>query len=290
MPRKAEAGTIVFVHANGFPAGTYNELFKLWRQAGWRVLAPPRLGHDPAYPVTSNWPKLRDELLAFVERESPALPVHLVGHSLGGYLSLLAASRKPAWFAGVVLIDSPIVAGWRAHSVHMAKLTGLIGRVTPGRVSQQRRQHWDSADEAHAHYAAKSLFRALGAASAARLHRRRHRARPGRRRAPGLRSRGRNQALQHAAAPPGQPAAAPSARLPGGLHRRQPARPKCARPGWLPHVRSRAGRSSGWKARTCSRWRSRAKLRWRCCAGWASSTARVVPGGGAPGAWAQSAA
>ena len=158
MPRKAEAGTIVFVHANGFPAGTYDELFKHWRHAGWRVLAPARLGHDPAYPVTSNWPRVRDELLDFIEREAPALPVHLVGHSLGGYLSLLAASRKPAWFAGVVLIDSPVVAGWRAHSVHMAKLTRLIGRVTPGRVSQQRRQHWESAEAAHAHYAAKSLF------------------------------------------------------------------------------------------------------------------------------------
>jgi pimeloyl-ACP methyl ester carboxylesterase len=158
MPKRAAAGTIVFVHANGFPAGTYAELFKLWRHAGWRVLAPAKLGHDPAYPVTSNWPRLRDELLDFTEREAPALPVHLVGHSLGGYLSLLAASRKPAWFAGVVLIDSPVVSGWRAHSVHMAKLTGLIGRVTPGRVSQQRRQHWASAEEAHAHYAAKSLF------------------------------------------------------------------------------------------------------------------------------------
>ena len=57
-------GSIVFSHANGFPAGTYRVLFESWRAAGWRVLALPRIGHDPNYPVSGNWPHLRDELLA----------------------------------------------------------------------------------------------------------------------------------------------------------------------------------------------------------------------------------
>ena len=34
------------------------------RAAGYRVLAVERFGHDPAHTVTSNWPHLRDELLA----------------------------------------------------------------------------------------------------------------------------------------------------------------------------------------------------------------------------------
>lgn len=158
MAASGGPGTIVFVHANGFPAGTYEELFKLWRKAGWTLLAPDKLGHDPRYPVTSNWPKVRDELLDFIDRQAPQGQVHLVGHSLGGYASLLAASRRPERFAGVVLIDSPVVAGWRAHSVHVAKLTALFGRVSPGRLSQRRRVHWDSVEQAHSHFAAKSLF------------------------------------------------------------------------------------------------------------------------------------
>ena len=32
-------GTLVFSHANGFPAGTYRTLFDRWREAGWRVVA-----------------------------------------------------------------------------------------------------------------------------------------------------------------------------------------------------------------------------------------------------------
>lgn len=150
--------TLVFSHANGFPAGTYRQLFQVWQAAGWQVLALPRVGHNPAYPVSSNWPRLRDELLAFIDREAAGQRVHLVGHSLGGYLSLLAASRRPQAVASVVLIDSPVLAGWRAHSVRVFKVTGLIKRVSPGHVSERRRWQWPSADAAHAHFASKRVF------------------------------------------------------------------------------------------------------------------------------------
>jgi pimeloyl-ACP methyl ester carboxylesterase len=152
-------GTLVFSHANGFPAGTYRKLFDRWREAGWRVVAVERFGHDPAFPVTSNWPRLRDQLIALVDAQARgAGPVYLVGHSLGGYLSLLAACRRRDLAQGAVLLDSPVVAGWRAHGVQVAKATGLIKRVSPGRVSQSRRHHWPDADAARAHFAAKSVF------------------------------------------------------------------------------------------------------------------------------------
>jgi pimeloyl-ACP methyl ester carboxylesterase len=156
--RRACKGTIVFSHANGFPAGTYRSLFEVWRAAGWRVLAPDKFGHDPAFPVRSNWSPTRDELLAFIAREAPGARVHLVGHSLGGFVSLLAACKRPAVAASVVLIDSPLVAGWRAHTIQVAKATGLMARVSPGKVSRFRRWQWPSADDAHRHFAAKAVF------------------------------------------------------------------------------------------------------------------------------------
>jgi pimeloyl-ACP methyl ester carboxylesterase len=84
--------------------------------------------------------------------------VHLVGHSLGGFLSLMAACRRPDLAAQVVMLDSPLVAGWRSHSVQMAKALGLFKRYSPGRVSARRRHQWPSADAALAHFAAKAAF------------------------------------------------------------------------------------------------------------------------------------
>jgi pimeloyl-ACP methyl ester carboxylesterase len=149
--------TIVFAHANGFPAGVYEPLFGIWREAGWRVEAPGRFGHDVRYPVTSNWPRLRDQLTDFiVARELQG--AKLVGHSLGGLVSLMAASRRPDLVSGLVMLDSPIVSGWRAHSVHVAKRMRLIERIGPGAVSRRRRHEWPTREAVHAHFAAKSVF------------------------------------------------------------------------------------------------------------------------------------
>lgn len=154
---EADAPTVVFSHGNGFPAGTYRQLIEPWRAAGCRVLALEKFGHDPARPVTSNWPHLRDELIHFIERRA-AGPVFLVGHSLGGYLSLLAASQRPDLARGVVLLDSPILGGWKARVLQLAKATGVGERLSPGFVSKRRREQWPSAEAAHRHFAAKSVF------------------------------------------------------------------------------------------------------------------------------------
>jgi pimeloyl-ACP methyl ester carboxylesterase len=148
---------IVFSHANGFPAGTYRTLFDAWREAGYTVHAVEKYGHDPRYPVTSNWPHLRNQLIHFIEREVGE-PAWLVGHSLGGYLSLLAAAKRHDLARGVVLLDSPVVYGLKAQGVRLFKAAGLIHTVSPGRISRQRRTSWASEEEAHRHFAGKPNF------------------------------------------------------------------------------------------------------------------------------------
>lgn len=149
--------TIVFSHANGFPAGTYRQLFEAWRAAGFTVHAIEKFGHDARFPVTGNWPRLREQLIHFIEHEVGG-PAWLVGHSLGGYLSLMAASRRPDLARGVVLLDSPVLSGWKARAVQVAKAAGIGERFSPGNVSKRRRQQWDSADAAFEHFAAKPAF------------------------------------------------------------------------------------------------------------------------------------
>ena len=88
---------IVFSHANSFPAGTYQVLLRSLRARGHVVRAVDRFGHDPRYPVTSNWPHLVQQLADFAnaEVERAGEPAWLVGHSLGGFLRLMCAARHP---------------------------------------------------------------------------------------------------------------------------------------------------------------------------------------------------
>ena len=149
--------TIVFSHANRFPSGTYRVIFEQWRAAGFTVHAIEKFGHDPRFPVTSNWPHLRDQLFEFTRREADG-PVFLVGDSLGGYLSLMAASRRPDLALGVVLLDSPLISGWKARALQVVKVAGLGDRVTPAKVSVRRRDQWHSSTGAFEHFASKPAF------------------------------------------------------------------------------------------------------------------------------------
>ncbi|EER58972.1 alpha/beta hydrolase fold protein [Acidovorax delafieldii 2AN] len=152
--------TIVFSHGNSFPGATYGVLFEHLRQRGFEVAAVDRFGHDPRYPVTSNWPHLVQQLADFAAEQVAASggPVFLVGHSLGGILSVMAAAQHPTLARGVLMLDSPLISGWRATTVGVAKRTQMVGAVSPGRVSRQRRMSWSSTDEARQHFMGKKVF------------------------------------------------------------------------------------------------------------------------------------
>jgi len=151
---------IIFSHGNSFPAGTYGAMFRSLRARGYTVRAIEKLGHDPRFPVTSNWPHLVRQLAEFARTEIAAhgAPAYLVGHSLGGFLSLMAAARHPELARGVVMLDSPLVGGWRANALALAKRTGLIGSVSPSAVSHKRRNRWANAQDALAHFQGKRAF------------------------------------------------------------------------------------------------------------------------------------
>ena len=151
---------IIFSHANSFPAGTYRVLLNELSRRGLHVKAIEKYGHDDRYPVTNNWPHLVQQLADFAGAELRATgePAFLVGHSLGGFLSLMAAAQHPELACGVLLIDSPLLGGWRASSVGMAKRTQLIGAISPGAISRQRRNSWPSPEAAIEHFRHKKAF------------------------------------------------------------------------------------------------------------------------------------
>ncbi len=145
-----------FSHANGFPAACYRVFLDALSDR-FDVRSVPRIGHDPRYPVTDGWPQLVDELIAAVEAHGQ--PVIGVGHSLGGILSFLAAVERPALFRAVVLLDAPLLSAFRGNVVRLLKRVGLIGRVSPGGNTLNRRVEWPSHEAAVEHFRGKALFR-----------------------------------------------------------------------------------------------------------------------------------
>lgn len=146
-----------FTHGNSYPAGSYGRLLgELGRD--FDVHTTDMLGHDPRYPVDDNWHALIDELIAQLERHDE--PAILVGHSLGGAVGMLAAWRRPDLARCVVMLDSPVVAGWRAHVWRIAKALGLGRKLSPGGIAERRRNVWPSRAAAYEHFISKPIFQA----------------------------------------------------------------------------------------------------------------------------------
>jgi len=153
---------IVFSHANSFAASTYGVLFKSLRSRGFTVRAVDQFGHDERYPVTDNWPHLVQQLHNFADREvqKSGERAWLVGHSLGGFLSVMCAARHPALARGVLLLDSPLLGGWKAKALGAMKKTQLVGSISPGAVSRKRKNRWPTEADALDHFRRKKAFAA----------------------------------------------------------------------------------------------------------------------------------
>jgi pimeloyl-ACP methyl ester carboxylesterase len=149
----ASALPLLFLHANGYPAGVYR-LFLDALAERHPVHAVETIGIEGAHHPDHGWRRMRAQVSACLDA-LPAPRVVLVGHSMGGYLAAMAAAQRPERVAGVVLVDAPMVLGWRATLVSAAKVSGMTWRIGPAPVAARRRQHWASLEEARAHLGAK---------------------------------------------------------------------------------------------------------------------------------------
>ncbi len=152
--------TIVFSHGNSFPASTYGVMLASLKKRGYTIKAIEKFGHDERYPVTNNWPHLVQQLADFTQPlvDKSGEKVFFVGHSLGGIVSTLCASKHPQLAQGVVLLDSPVIGGWKAQALKAAKASGLVGSISPSKVSHKRTQSWPSEQVAYDSFKSKRAF------------------------------------------------------------------------------------------------------------------------------------
>ncbi|ACL56364.1 alpha/beta fold hydrolase [Methylobacterium nodulans] len=162
-PRERPLDALV-LHANGFTARTYRTLLEpLAGEA--RILACDQRGHgsttlraDPRH--RRSWNDLAADLVALLDRlDGP--PLTLVGHSMGGTASLLAAARRPERVRNLVLLDPVILRRRDALAARMPFVAPRLFRRHSPLAEQaiRRRAVFPSRAAALAAYRGRGAFR-----------------------------------------------------------------------------------------------------------------------------------
>lgn len=169
--KKTQKPVIHFAHANGMPSAVYKPFFE--------GLAPfftieyvPMLGVDPKYPVDDHWRSLTEQIINSVKHTCErhgVTQVVAVGHSLGGLCTLQALYRAPQYFSQAVLLDPPWIYGKTSLIWHLAKTADrlplmnnrLMDKLSPAGISKNRRDVWDSREEAYDTLRHKGFFKSF---------------------------------------------------------------------------------------------------------------------------------
>ena len=110
-PPRDGATPLVLLHGFGMERSAMAEL---GRALAARGAGAPAIGidlrghgetHTPARDDAHSYPAMRDDLLAWLEAEAPR-GAHLIGHSMGGQVALMAAIAAPARVRSLSLIGA----------------------------------------------------------------------------------------------------------------------------------------------------------------------------------------
>ena len=91
-----------FLHANGFPAGSYRQLFQNFED--FDVHFVESLGQFEGG-LPQDWESIADQVLSQMNSHQPSVGV---GHSLGAVVLLYAAAQRPEAFTDIILLDPPL--------------------------------------------------------------------------------------------------------------------------------------------------------------------------------------
>ncbi|XP_043741172.1 monoglyceride lipase isoform X4 [Cervus elaphus] len=129
---------LVFVsHGAGEHCGRYDELAQMLVGLGLLVFAHDHVGHGQSegerMVVSDFHVFVRDVLqhVDAVQKDHPGLPVFLLGHSMGGAISILTAAERPGHFSGMVLISPLVVANPDSATLFKVFAAKVLNLVLP---------------------------------------------------------------------------------------------------------------------------------------------------------------
>lgn len=155
-----------FAHANGFNGGTYKHLLAPLADA-FHIRAWDARGHGattlPANPAKHrNWYVYRDDLIRMAEdfHAATGQKVILMGHSMGGAASVMAASERPDLVRGLVLIDPVMTPPFFRYMMKLWRMMGRKGGpMSLAEGAERRRAVFESRETAVERYFGRGAFR-----------------------------------------------------------------------------------------------------------------------------------
>ncbi|XP_055473386.1 monoglyceride lipase isoform X3 [Psammomys obesus] len=129
---------LIFVsHGAGEHCGRYDELAQMLKGLDILVFAHDHVGHGQSEGermVVSDFQVFVRDVLQHVDtvqKDYPEVPVFLLGHSMGGAISILAAAERPTHFSGMVLISPLVLANPESASTLKVLAAKVLNLVLP---------------------------------------------------------------------------------------------------------------------------------------------------------------
>ena len=146
-----------FAHANGFPAGSYKQIFNAL-DADYELHALTKFAHTQKFPVNTNLANQVAELIDYLQNNLTQA-VYAVGHSMGAVVSFMAACERPDLIKGLIMLDPPIASGLSRIFFRLLKYSPLIDKFSPAGKAKIRCQYWPKDTNLVEYFQARGLFK-----------------------------------------------------------------------------------------------------------------------------------
>lgn len=154
---------LLFLHANGYPPACYRDL--LSRLAGSHhviAMAQRSLWEGSQPQDIQDWGSFSDDLLRFLDQIGQSAPAIVVGHSLGGVVTLRAAIRNPQRFRAVILLDPVLFQPHFIVAWNIARALGVTDYMHPLiPAAKNRRRKFDDLERLFDTYRRRPVFKYL---------------------------------------------------------------------------------------------------------------------------------
>ncbi|KAF6733073.1 Monoglyceride lipase [Oryzias melastigma] len=144
---------VFIVHGAGEHCGPYDEIAQRLKELSLLVFAHDHVGHGQSEGERMNIKDfqiyIRDswQHIDLMKSRHPDLPVFIVGHSMGGAISILTACERPSEISGVVLIGPMVQMNPESATPFKVFVAKLLNHMMPSLTLGSIESKWVSRDK-----------------------------------------------------------------------------------------------------------------------------------------------